>query len=81
MSKRAGIVVAAVFALVATLASIVAAVWLTGDPRAAGPVVIVAGVLVSSVIGYAERKAEGKHQTTASDVEPLAREVHLTRAA
>jgi hypothetical protein len=58
-TKRA---IEATLAVMATLALSIVAVWLTGDPRAAGLVVIAAGVAVSGVIGVHERRATHGHE-------------------
>ena len=80
MTKQAEIVGFAVATVVATLALSIIAVWLTGDPRAAGPVVMVVAFAVSGVIGYTEHNA--KNRRGAADAkQPAARTVRLTKAA
>jgi hypothetical protein len=79
VTKQAEIVVLAVAAVVATLALSIIAVWLTGDPRAAGPVVMVVAFAVSGVIGYTEHNAKKRH--AAADAEQAATRMTLTKAA
>ena len=52
----------ATLAVMLTLALSILAVWLTGDPRAVGLVVIAAGVAVSGVIRFYERRATHDHE-------------------
>ena len=44
-------------AIVATTATAIAAVWLTGDPRAFGVVIALAGLVVGVALGRVERRA------------------------
>ena len=72
----------ATLAVMLTLALSIVAVWLTGDPRAAGLVVLAAGVAVAGVIGFYERRATRGHEagrpTAAQTAEGAAK---LTKAA
>jgi hypothetical protein len=54
-------VIEATLAVATTLALSIASVWLAGDSRAAGLVVMLAGVAVSGVIGYNEFRATPRH--------------------
>jgi hypothetical protein len=50
-------VIETILAVATTLVLSIATVWLTGDSRATGLVVMTAGVAVSGVIGYNELRA------------------------
>ena len=81
MAKHSGFVVVTVSAIVATLGLSTGAVWLTGDPRAFGLVIMVAGAAVAGAIGHNERKAHEPLASKARTAESAGSAVRLTKAA